>query len=793
MADEVLNKSYLNDIIDLLGLKEGPDGRLIIPTQSDIIAKGQNITLREAMLLKLNYTGLKVNPFYDDHPHAKQLADTFPFRSKQIAAGKNLSSPSPGISGLRGNIRAVENKFLDNKFLAEEGLSLESTFADVNKPEYIKEIALQEKKQLDKASGKKVRKPGSSASKYLIAVSEQLDNDLSLYGGEGLKQKVQTSLRAVGGSTQSRGSKKPKAFPEPRGPLKALMDTIKEMPDEVARNSALLRTVIPFRGAHEVYDIQVYDPAKWDSFDAFLDHTKKYKEEIVPYFRIDQPDVINIAPEGMTRGKKSLSPKRLTPFLKNLILDQIASNTKNGTTGHALFPDLTERVFNKNLIAADMEGKFRQFYEIIGRDFKNASDFRKIAPSILLGKAQKEGLVTGAEISKILSHQSTDELIEGMKKVTGQAYAAGLSVDELVPFRVMEAEIAKALNYDSVNKIASYVSEPGSFENNKNNRIELPTRENVTQVDPAPPKPSSPEDIQVMDEDSTSSKELRDQLNKEKISDSERRVAETKLATRHTTLEIAAADEKLAEKGLSPTGKPLKRATETATTPVVTQTDELLSKGDIDTAGRPTQLVRFQSRTFADLGDNAKTVALQLQDEAIKTGNYDKLNDFLDGLNKADEKDPKLFDKVAKVAKKALPLALLAVPGVALPRLAEAAVDVAIEPTHMGGTPEDMPEDVLLSSLETGEALPGSGDISLDMYGAREGVEREVQDMERAKRRSAMMDEASQYELMAGAPPEEHVEQFTRDLEEGFAKRKEEYEESPFYKRYEEYFANRPN
>ena len=218
MADEVLNKSYLNDIIDLLGLKEGPDGRLIIPTQSDIIAKGQNITLREAMLLKLNYTGLKVNPFYDDHPHAKQLADTFPFRSKQIAAGKNLSSPSPGISGLRGNIRAVENKFLDNKFLAEEGLSLESTFADVNKPEYIKEIALQEKKQLDKASGKKVRKPGSSASKYLIAVSEQLDNDLSLYGGEGLKQKVQTSLRAVGGSTQSRGSKKPKAFPEPRGP-----------------------------------------------------------------------------------------------------------------------------------------------------------------------------------------------------------------------------------------------------------------------------------------------------------------------------------------------------------------------------------------------------------------------------------------------------------------------------------------------------------------------------------------------------------------------------------------------
>ena len=79
------------------------------------------------------------------------------------------------------------------------------------------------------------------------------------------------------------------------------------------------------------------------------------------------------------------------------------------------------------------------------------------------------------------------------------------------------------------------------------------------------------------------------------------------------------------------------------------------------------------------------------------------------------------------------------------------------------------------------------------MYGAREGVEREVQDMERAKRRSAMMDEASQYELMAGAPPEEHVEQFTRDLEEGFVKRKEEYEESPFYKRYEEYFANRPN
>jgi hypothetical protein len=152
------------------------------------------------------------------------------------------------------------------------------------------------------------------------------------------------------------------------------------------------------------------------------------------------------------------------------------------------------------------------------------------------------------------------------------------------------------------------------------------------------------------------------------------------------------------------------------------------------------------------------------------------------------------FRKAAlEAGKKILPYALLAIPGVALPRAAEAAVDVAIEPTHMGGTPEDMSEDVLLSSLETGEALPGSGDISLDMGGARAGVEREVQDIESSKRRSAMMDEASQYELMSGAPPEEHVEQFTQDLESGFAKRKEEYEESPFYKRYEGYFANRPN
>ena len=154
----------------------------------------------------------------------------------------------------------------------------------------------------------------------------------------------------------------------------------------------------------------------------------------------------------------------------------------------------------------------------------------------------------------------------------------------------------------------------------------------------------------------------------------------------------------------------------------------------------------------------------------------------------------KAFRKAAlEAGKKILPYALLAIPGVALPRLAEAAVDVAIEPSHMGGTPEDMPEDVLLSSLETGEALPGSGDISLDMGGARAGAERELQDIESSKRRSAMMDEASQYELMSGAPPEEHVEQFTQDFEAGFAKRKEEYEESPFYKRYEGYFANRPN
>ena len=649
MADEALKKSYLSDLIDLLDLREGPDGRLIIPTQSDIIAKGQSVTLREAMLLKLNYTGLKVNPFYDDHPHAKQLADTFPFKTKQIAAGKNLSSPSPSISVIRGNILAVEKKFLDNDRLAGEGLSLESTFADVNKPENIKETALQDRKTLDKASGKELRKPGSKAAQYLIAVSEQLDTDLSLYGGEGLKQKIHTSLRAVGGSTQSRGTKKPKAFPEPKGPLKALMDTIKEMPDEVARNAALLRTVIPFRGAHEVYDIQVYDPAKWDNFEAFLEHTKKYKEEIVPYYRIDQPDVINIAPEGMTRGKKSLSPKRLTPFLKNLILDQIASNTKNGTTGHSLFPDLTERVFNRNLKAADMEGKFHQFYETIGRDFKNASDFRKIAPSVLLGIAQKEKNITGAEISEILSHQSTDELIEGMKKVTGQSYAAGLSVDELVPFRVMEAEIAKALEYDSVNKIASYVSEPGSFENNKNNHIELPTRENVTQVEPTSPRPSSPEDIQVMAADSGASKELRDQLNEEKIADSERKVADTRLKTRQTTLEIAAANEELAKKGLSPTGKPLETATGTTETPVETQTDELLQKDGIKAEEKGVKSVKYRDRTFASLSDNEQKVALGLQAEANVSGDYRKLNTFLEDLDKADASNVDLFRGSSKM------------------------------------------------------------------------------------------------------------------------------------------------
>ena len=292
--------------------------------------------------------------------------------------------------------------------------------------------------------------------------------------------------------------------------------------------------------------------------------------------------------------------------------------------------------------------------------------------------------------------------------------------------------------------------------------------------------------------------------------DIEGRIVDTTVGLDETVEGAEAAADKL-EKVAGRTEAAQQRiaaATGTTEAPVVKQTDELLSKGGIGTAETATELVEFQDQTFESLDGKNKETALKLQAEANRTGNSTPLDDFLDQLDEAAEKDKNLFKKSLKVAGKgavaylATKAALAATsPAAAVASTVYDIADFSLMSSPTQGDPETASSEALLKNLQQGKTLEG-GDLDSGME--RRAMERElgsrVESQKSDAERKAMIAASKAKSARLFRPTKEQLTQQMQDPSFlGNMKKKimeearTEFEQQSFIQEYRGLIPNRPN
>jgi integrase len=397
----------------------------------------------------------------------------------------------------------------------------------------------------------------------------------------------------------------------------------------------------------------------------------------------------------------------------------------------------------------------------LGRSIAGSKDIRKLMPSLL---AHHLGASKGV-VSALLGHASTadaTELLGSLHDMSSTFYISPVDVPgevsaETRALRALQAMIAENVDAASLNELPDVFGVSAkNLTADDADILELPDR-HIDAVHPVP--------VEQVDPDVLESRKVRRQL---------------ALASLRERLQLKFKD--VAVAALESLGLRKKVAKEE---PDVVRS-EIASKHEVERLLETEEaykqhegLTADQLETDADLKDIDDTIPEEYRYNSEDTPEQRKtkklnLSRWARGLRGA-------VGVAAPYLLKGLvtPLALI-------PDIAEA----SLTPSHMGGTPEDMSDEALLEALQTGKALPGSGDITLGAD-TRKSIEREARDRERSARHSAMMDEASQYELMSGAPPPEHIEQLGQQMTKGFVQAEKKYEESPLHMKYKAYFEGR--
>ena len=199
---------------------------------------------------------------------------------------------------------------------------------------------------------------------------------------------------------------------------------------------------------------------------------------------------------------------------------------------------------------------------------------------------------------------------------------------------------------------------------------------------------------------------------------------------------------------------------------------------------------------------------MKLQAEANRTGNSTPLDDFLDQLDEAAEKDKNLFKKSLKVAGKgavaylATKAALAATsPAAAVASTVYDIADFSLMSSPTQGDPETASSEALLKNLQQGKTLEG-GDLDSGME--RRAMERElgsrVESQKSDAEREAMIAASKAKSARLFRPTKEQLTQQMQDPSFlGNMKKKimeearTEFEQQSFIQEYRGLIPNRPN
>ena len=217
---------------------------------------------------------------------------------------------------------------------------------------------------------------------------------VTVFGAGSKSVDIQVDGKPLEKARQARRKGKPTAIPGAVDAVPALVRGLNAIPDEQTRAAVAFNILVPLRPI-EVSNIGI------DDIDF---ETGKFKE-------------------AWRRGNKIRNDIELPEVALELLRDARDTAIANGQD--KIFDTTTEKLTKGTKVPGGIADQFKAFRSIMGRDFKGSSDIRKIVPSLMVGELQ-----AGIEVSTIMGHATTDEMMGSLKKMTASSYISPIITSE---------------------------------------------------------------------------------------------------------------------------------------------------------------------------------------------------------------------------------------------------------------------------------------------------------------------------------------------------------------------------
>ena len=247
----------------------------------------------------------------------------------------------------------------------------------------------------------------------------------TVFGAGSKSRKIKVDGKPLEKAAQARRKAKPIGVPEAKRAIPAFVQGINAIPDDQVRAAVAFNMLVPLRPI-EVSNIGI------DDIDF---ETGKFKE-------------------AWRRGNKIRNDIELPEVALELLRD--ARDAAIAKNQEKIFDVDTVKLTKATKIPGGIADQFKKFESIMGRPFKGSSDIRKIVPSLMVGELQ-----AGIEVSTIMGHASTDEMMGSIKKMTASSYISPIITSEgsaaKQALRGYHNMIAEILELTSLNELPSTI------------------------------------------------------------------------------------------------------------------------------------------------------------------------------------------------------------------------------------------------------------------------------------------------------------------------------------------------
>lgn len=243
----------------------------------------------------------------------------------------------------------------------------------------------------------------------------------TVFGAGSKSRTIKVDGKPLEKAAQARRKAKPIGIPEAKRAIPAFVQGINVIPDDQVRAAVAFNMLVPLRPI-EVSNIGI------DDIDF---ETGKFKE-------------------AWRRGNKIRNDIELPEVALELLRD--ARDAAIANKQDKIFDVNTEKLTKATKLPGGIADQFKKFESIMGRSFKGSSDIRKIVPSLMVGELQ-----AGIEVSTIMGHASTDEMMGSIKKMTASSYISPIITSEgsaaKQALRGYHNMIAEVLELGSLNEL----------------------------------------------------------------------------------------------------------------------------------------------------------------------------------------------------------------------------------------------------------------------------------------------------------------------------------------------------